>query len=66
LHEIFTDKEFNRFIIEKIIYKNIGDKIETFKGANAAIGILLLQFPDRQSMTDIMENMDRYVKVEVK
>src|SRR5690625_3436272 len=53
------------FIKEQHQYAKVGDKVSSFQGSNAALGILLMSFPSKTVMFDIMSNIKEYVVVEV-
>lgn len=64
---IFKSIEINNIIKEYIIEEEIrvkaGDKIETFSGANNAIGTLFLHFESRKDLTYILENHKKWIKI---
>ena len=62
LEEDFKKKH----VIEAEIRVTPGDHIETFKGANNAIGTLFLHFDNRQQMEDALNNQNDWLKVAVK
>lgn len=66
---IFKDIKYknniNKKIINKVIYKKPGDKIEYFDQANKAIGILFLKFNSKREMLDVMENINNYIEIEL-
>ena len=41
----------------------INDYIETYKGSNNTIGIAIIQFKDKNEMLDMINNMDKYIKI---
>lgn len=51
-------KEFHQYIKE-------GDQVKSFQGANAAIGILLLTFPNSKEMDYYIKNMEKFINLEV-
>jgi len=53
------------FIKEQHQYAKVGDKVSSFQGSNAALGILLMSFPSKAVMFKVMSNISRYVTVEV-
>lgn len=53
-------------IIEQYMYYKKGEKVRTFKGANAAIGIVIVQFSSNEEMWNFVDNMDSHIVVEVK
>src|SRR5690625_2257750 len=46
-------------------YVQIGDEIGSFQSSNTALGILLMSFPSKTVMLDIMSDIKEYVVVEV-
>jgi len=61
------DEQFKKdHVIEAEIRVNAGDRVETFKGANNAIGTLFLHFDNRQQMDEALANQDDWLKVVVK
>ncbi len=65
LNALMIDKKLQPFIKEFHQYVSIGERVYSFQGANAAIGILLLQFTDASEMHHYNENMDRFVKIKI-
>lgn len=64
---IFSCVEFSEtitpYIIRKNIYKVPGDRIEFFDNAAKAIGIVFFKFPDRQTMSQILGQINSYITV---
>lgn len=52
-------------IVERYDYYKQGEKVHSFRGANAAIGILIVKFESQEEMWNIIEDMDTHIKVEV-
>ncbi|SCY04532.1 Biotin carboxylase [Lachnospiraceae bacterium XBB2008] len=52
-------------VIEKDLWVNVGDEIESFSGANKAIGTLVMRFEDFDLMNRVMDNPDEYINIEV-
>lgn len=65
LNNIVLDKMIEDRIIEKHIYLKSGDKVETFLGANAALGVLIMKYESREVMDEIVENFPNLYKVEL-
>ncbi len=65
LNNIVLDKMIENRIIEKHIYLKSGDKVETFLGANAALGVLIMKYESREVMDKIVENFPNLYKVEL-
>ena len=65
LNNIVLDKMIEDRIIEKHIYLKSGDTVETFLGANAALGVLIMKYESREVMNEIVENFPNLYKVEL-
>lgn len=65
LNNIVLDKMIEERVIEKHIYLKSGDKVETFLGANAALGVLIMKYESREVMDEIVENFPNLYKVEL-
>lgn len=65
LNNIVLDKMIKDRIIEKHIYFKSGDKVETFLGANAALGVLIMKYESCEVMDEIVENFPNLYKVEL-
>lgn len=65
--EAIIDVEFKKqHVIEAEIRVNPGEHVETFKGANNAIGTLFLHFDNRQQMDEALSNHQEWIKIVVK
>ena len=65
LKKIECSSEIEKSIIEKYLYKNIGDNVNYFSGANEAIGILLMTFENRQKMSAFFEKTKELIKIDI-
>ena len=65
LKNISIDKVITSRIIEKHIYAQPGDNVDTFTGANTALGVLLMKYETREIMEHIIENFDTLYNVEL-
>ena len=65
LKKIEYSSEIEKNIIKKYLYKNIGDNVNYFSGANEAIGILLMTFESRLEMNAFYENTGEFIKVDI-
>jgi len=65
LKEIIIRNEIKPFIKEYHQYKKFGDNVSSFQGANAALGIVVLQFNSVDEMEFYIENMDKYIEIKV-
>ncbi|HBT85786.1 MAG TPA: carbamoyl-phosphate-synthetase [Porphyromonadaceae bacterium] len=66
LDSILIDDELQPYIKEFHQYIRSGEEVKSFEGANAAIGILLLTFPDTETMDQYIREMDTFVNVKLK
>ena len=65
LKKYILNPELEKHLIEKHIYVHNGEKVESFLGANAAIGVLILKYESREEMNKIVDNFDKLYKVSV-
>lgn len=65
LKKISVSPVISKYIKEQHQYAQVGDQVSSFQGSNAALGILLMLFPSRTIMHDIMVNIEQYVTVEI-
>ncbi|ALG47879.1 ATP-grasp domain-containing protein [Clostridium perfringens] len=65
LKNITFNKEIEENIINKIMYKNNLDKIEKFDGANKALGIIFLKYNSLEEEKYKMDNMNKFINIEV-
>jgi len=66
LKGVTIDSEFRkRNIVELDILPKPGDYIPAFTGGNGTFGTMILKFSSQEEMLDKMDNMGRWVKVEL-
>ncbi len=65
LKKLQLSDELERYVIEKKIFKAIGDEVSVFKCLRDRLGLLLLEFPTKEIMMEIMLNLRAYYDVEV-
>jgi biotin carboxylase len=65
LRSISVSKELQNHIKEFHQYVQPGGKVYSFQGANAAIGVLLLIFNSHKEMDFYIENMYRFVEIQI-
>ncbi|MDZ7755177.1 ATP-grasp domain-containing protein [Rhodohalobacter sp.] len=65
LKKIAIDPKIYSYIKEKHQYTEVGEEVTSFQGANAAIGILLMVFPTKEEMEDVMCDIEQHIKIEV-
>ena len=66
LNNCTLSTELKERIIESHIYAKSGDRIESFFGANAALGVLIMKYETREVMERIVNNFPNLYKVELK
>lgn len=59
-------KELNAEVIEEDLWVKKGDHVDTFKGANDAIGTLVLKFDDENTMEESINAISSWLKVIVR
>ena len=65
--DAIVDEEFrNNHVIEEEIRVTRGNHVETFKGANNAIGTLFLHFEDRKELDMAIAHQNEWLEVVVK
>lgn len=65
LKNITFSKEIEGNIVNKIMYKNNLDKIEKFDGADKALGIIFLKYNSLEEEKYKMDNMNKFINIEV-
>ena len=53
------------FVLRRSIYKKTGDAVEFFDNAAKALGILFMNFPDRETMMRLLSEVNDHVTVEL-
>jgi len=66
LKSIHIKQELQPYIKEFHQYIQPGETVKSFRGANAAIGILLMTFNTREEMESIFSNMNDYLELIIK
>lgn len=61
----YDDIFLKDYVISEAIYPSVGSKIETFHGANNAIGSIFLKFANRQECNEKLKRLAEYIKVNV-
>ena len=65
LQEVFFSHVIRPYIRDFHQYIKEGEDVKPFTGAHAAIGIILLQFPEVTEMVNIMDNIHEHLVVKV-
>lgn len=66
---IYKDTQFSneieKYIIRKCLYKKAGDSVEYFDNAAKALGIIFLRFDTQEEMSNILNDMNKHVNIEL-
>lgn len=62
---IINEKVRRENIVENYIIKKPGDEIQTFTGANTALGCLLMRFESMEQMLYMIENSEEWISIEL-
>ena len=57
--------EIEKRIIEKHIYVKPDDRVESFVGANAALGVLIMKYESREVINKIVENFENLYTIDI-
>lgn len=66
LENITIDKELQQHILSRYDYIQIGESVNSFKGANAAVGVLLVRYNDYGELLNVVDHMSKYIKITLK
>lgn len=55
----------NAQVVEEDLWVKLDDTVKAFKGANDAIGTLVLRFEEENELVSAMQNLNSWIKVEV-
>ena len=58
--------ELERYIYRKCLYKKPGDAVEFFDNASKCLGIVFMKFPSAEEMQRYLDDISRYITVEVR
>lgn len=64
IEDILISPKVHNMIVEKNIYNQIGDEVRQYRGSNDTLGMMILKYPDMETMLDMVDNMEKdiYVK----
>lgn len=63
LSEVVVSEELKSKILKRFDYLSIGDKVNSFRGANSAVGVLLVHFSSMEEMLRIVNDLDNYCRI---
>ena len=61
--EVHIDRTIDKNVIEKDLWVSPGDYVNAFRGANDAIGTIVLSFENQVEMDLVLRNIDKYISV---
>lgn len=65
LKSIEFSETVSAYVYRTVLYRQIGEYVETFDGASKAIGIVFLHFESIDDMRKIVSSISRHIKVEI-
>lgn len=63
---LWISNEIKDNIVEKDLWIESGTSVGGFAGANEAIGTLVLKFENKEKLTEVLNNQEKYVKIILK
>lgn len=63
---LWISNELAKNVIERDLWIKEGTKVGGFSGANEAIGTLILKFDTQERLQEVLDNQDKYVRVNLK
>jgi hypothetical protein len=63
LLSIEFDKELEKYIVKKCLYKQSGDRVEYFDNAAKALGIIFLKFNNGDKMNIMLKDINKYIHI---
>lgn len=64
--EILFSERIKNYIVEKNIQVKSGDRVRKFSGSHDSLGAMILNYPTRDKMLEILNNIEEYILVVVK
>lgn len=61
--ELFLSERAKNYLVEKDIQVKPGERVNSYNGAHDTLGTLILKYPDLKTMLDMVDNMERDVRV---
>jgi biotin carboxylase len=63
--DVYLSERIRPKIIEQNLLVNPGDSVRNFSGSNDTLGTMILRFDSQDEMLDMMDNMERDIRVEL-
>jgi biotin carboxylase len=65
MKNIWYSDEIKKNIVDELIYVNIGDPVKKYYDSSNVLGVLIMKFSSQDEMLEKMDNMNKYIQVEV-
>ncbi|WP_374572778.1 hypothetical protein [Acinetobacter sp.] len=52
--------------VEQSLYAAVGDEVRQYSGSNDTLGMMILQYPNMDTMLDMIDNMEHDIRVAIK
>lgn len=62
---VHISEKARQYIVESEIYAKPGDRVSRFAGSHHTLGTMILQYPSLKEMMDMMDHMERDIRVMV-
>ena len=63
--EIYLSDRAKKYIVEQDIYVKLGDKVFKFSRSHHTLGTMILQYSTLEEMMDMLDHMEKDIKVVV-
>lgn len=61
--DLFLSERVKPMIVEKNIYGKHGQTVYQYRGSNHILGMMILQYPSQAIMLDMVDNMEKDIRV---
>lgn len=61
--ELWIDERIRSFIVEEHIKVFQGEHVNKFAGSHDTLGTMILRFPDKETMLNMLDEMEKYIRV---
>ena len=65
LKDIILDKRLKDIVVNQYIYIQPGEKVYSFRGANAAVGVLIVYFESHNHKKYILDNFRNLFRIKL-
>lgn len=65
LKNIIFSKDIQENIIDKIIFKEVNEKVEIFDNSSKAMGIIFLKYKSLEELNFKMKNMNKFIEIQL-